>query len=404
MEQCSVLFEYFQGFFLKGLELDRESAEYVFTLEPEQNAACTCCRCGRSKLPVHDRTIRRVRDLPVFGLASIIEFPRRRVLCPDCGPQLELLCWLDPHMRLTRRLAENITQLLQAMTVRQVSRMYRLDWKTVKNIDKRDLKIRLGGLDMNGVNFLAMDEFAIQKGHRYATVIIEPNSRRVLWVCRGRAREDVRPFFESLTDDQSQAIRAVAMDMTASYQLEVERYCPNAVVVFDLFHVVAKYGREVIDRVRVDVANELRHDKAARRLVKGMRWMLLRNAENITSEKDRIRLRELLDANEALSLVYILKDQLKQLWKYRHQGYARRAWQEWKAIAEESMIEPLLKFVARLEPYIPGIISHARWPLNTSVLEGINNRIKVIKRMAYGYRDDEYFFLKIKNAFPGIGL
>ncbi|MCB1187872.1 transposase family protein, partial [bacterium] len=80
MEQCSVLFEYFQGFFLKGLELDRESAEYVFTLEPEQNAACTCCRCGRSKLPVHDRTIRRVRDLPVFGLASIIEFPRRRVL------------------------------------------------------------------------------------------------------------------------------------------------------------------------------------------------------------------------------------------------------------------------------------------------------------------------------------
>src|SRR5690606_13011596 len=111
-----------------------------------------------------------------------------------------------------------------------------------------------------------------------------------------------------------------------------------------------------------------------------------------------------LDANKALSIVYILKDQLKRLWRYKRPGYAKRAWEQWKSIAEESMIEPLLKFVARLEPYIPGIISHARWPLNTSVLEGINNRIKVIKRMAYGYRDDEYFFLKIKNAFPGNGL
>src|SRR5690606_5285018 len=172
VEQCSVLFEYFQGFRLKGLDLDSETAEYIFTLEPEQSASCSCSRCKRSGLPVHDSTMRRVRDLPVFGHASIIEFPRRRVLCPDCGPQLEMLSWLDPHMRLTRRLAENITQLLQAMTVRQVSRMYRLDWKTVKNIDKRDLRKRLGSLDMSGVQFLAMDEFAIQKGHRYATVII----------------------------------------------------------------------------------------------------------------------------------------------------------------------------------------------------------------------------------------
>lgn len=404
MDQCSVLFEYFQGFRISGIELDRDSRDYIFTLEPDSTASCSCSKCGRSGLPIHDSTIRRVRDLPAFGHGSIIEFPRRRVLCPDCGPQLELVSWLCPYMRLTRRLADNISWFLIGSTIRQVSRLFQLDWKTVKNVHKLSLRERFSQLDLDGVQFLAMDEFAIQKGHRYATVIIEPRHRRVLWVCRGRSREDVRPFFEAMTQDQRKAILAVAMDMTASYSLEVERYCPQAAVVYDLFHVVAKYGREVIDRVRVDEANRHRDDKAVRRLVKGSRWLLLRNPENIGSEKDRQRLRDLLDANEALSIVYILKDQLKRLWKYRHKGYAKRAWDQWKALAEESCIEPLLKFVARLEPYIKGIIDHARWPLNTSVLEGINNKIKVIKRMAYGYRDDEYFFLRIKEAFPGIGL
>jgi len=191
------------------------------------------------------------------------------------------------------------------------------------------------------------------------------------------------------------------MDMNSAYIEEVQDQCPGAEIVYDLFHVVAKYGREVIDRVRVDEANRLRGDKKARKVVKSSRWLLLRNYENIQKEQDRVRLAELLEANQALATVYVLKDDLKHLWDYSHVGYARRFWEQWYCRARDSGIEPLKKFATKLKEYLQGILAHCRWPLHTSVLEGINNKIKVIKRMAYGFRDDGYFFLKIRAAFPG---
>ena len=122
----------------------------------------------------------------------------------------------------------------------------------------------------------------------------------------------------------------------------------------------------------------------------------------MTREADQVRLRELLAANRALMITYVLKDDLKELWSYRHEGYARRFWLAWFRRAIRSRIEPLKAFALKLRGYLPGLLAHCRYPLHTSVLEGINNKIKVIKRMAYGFRDDAYFFLKIRAAFPGI--
>ena len=137
-------------------------------------------------------------------------------------------------------------------------------------------------------------------------------------------------------------------------------------------------------------------------MVKGARWLLLRNKKNVTKAEDRVRLKELLAANEQLATVYVLKDDLKHLWDYKYPGAARRFWDQWYERAVESGIEPLVKFAKALEQRLKGILAHCRNPLHTSVIEGINNKIKVIKRMAYGFRDDEYFFLRIRSAFPGI--
>jgi transposase len=316
---------------------------------------------------------------------------------------LERLSWLEPWARHTTRFAESVARLCRVMTHKHVAEEYGIDRKTVKNIDKRYLEKTIGPPDLSSVRLLAMDEFAIQKGHRYATVVIAPERKEVLWVGRGRGREDVRPFFEMLGDQGRARIEAVAMDMNGAYANEVEAQCPQAEIVYDLFHVVAKYGREVIDRVRVDEANRLKHDPAARKVVKGARWLLLRNAENIKLREDKIRLKELLAANRRLTAVYILKDDLKHLWDYKYPGAAKRFWKQWYNRAVRSRIEPLKKFARKLNEYIGGILSHCRYPLHTSLLEGINNKIKVIKRMAYGYRDDDYFFLKLRQAFPGNG-
>jgi transposase len=340
--------------------------------------------------------------LPIFEVPVELVVPRLRLACERCGPKLERLGWLEPYARVTSRLAASVAQLCKLMALRHVARYYGLAWTTVKLIDYRHLERELGPVDLADVTVVAMDEFAIQKGHRYATVVVEPFRKRVLWVGRGRGREDVRVFFELLGPEGCKRLQAVAMDMNTAYELEVRLHCPQAQIVFDLFHVVAKYGREVIDRVRVDEANRLRGDRPARRLVKGARWLLLRNRENVTAQDDQVRLRELLAANRALFTVYVLKDDLKALWAYRHAGYAERFWKHWYRRAMSSGIEPLKIFARRLKLYVPGILAHCRWPLGTNIVEGINNTIKVIKRMAYGYRDDAYFFLRIRAAFPGI--
>jgi transposase len=190
------------------------------------------------------------------------------------------------------------------------------------------------------------------------------------------------------------------MDMNTAFDLEVQKQCPNARVVYDLFHVIAKYGREVIDRVRVDEANRLRDQSKLRQVVKRSRWLLLRNRENVP-EAQLPRLDELLAANASLMTAYVMKASLKELWQTQGGWAWRAAWRNWLAMARESDIEPLIRFANKLAPYWRGILARVRWPMHTGQLEGINNRIKVMKRMAYGYRDSAFFFLKIKAAFPG---
>ena len=371
----------------------------VLRLEPLKGVPRQCSGCARQVDAVHDRKERRVRDLPIFDVPVELIVPRLRLLCPGCGPRLEVLRWLDPYARMTARMAQSVAWLCQKLPIEQVAQFYGLAWSTVRLIDQRYLERKLGPVDLAGVSVIGMDEFAIQKGHRYATVVVEPSRKRVLWVGLGHGREDVRRFFELLGPQGCQQIQAVVMDMSGAYAQEVRAQCPQAQIVYDLYHVVAKYSREVIDRVRSQEAQRLRAEQAPNRLVRGDRWLLLRNARNLNATQ-QIRLQELLAANRALMKVYILRDDLKALWTYRHVGYAQQFWRQWYRRAVASRVAPLQLFARRLKPYLAGILSHCRFPLHTSFIEGINNKIKLIKRMAYGYRNFDYFFLKIRAAFP----
>jgi transposase len=137
-------------------------------------------------------------------------------------------------------------------------------------------------------------------------------------------------------------------------------------------------------------------------VVKRSHWLLLRNPANLQAF-ERIRLAEVLDANQSLLAVHVMKEQLKALWNASTAWAWRSAWRQWHAQAKESEIPALMHFAKCLRPYWRGILARVRWPMHTGLLEGINNRIKVIKRIAYGFRDDAYFFLKIRAAFPGLG-
>lgn len=374
--------------------------DLLLRLEADPHVDPRCGRCQRPCGLIHDRSLRRVRERHLFDRQVWLEVPLRRVECLSCGVSTEHVPWLPARSRLTGRLIAHVDALLRLLPIRHISQLTGLHWHTIRTIDARRLAREVTPPDLSQVRRLIMDEFALFKGHRYATVAICADTHQVLWVGEGRSRKDVQPFFEMLGPEVCARIEAVAMDMNTAMDLEAKAHCPNIRVVYDLFHVIAKFGREVIDRVRVDQANTLKANPSNRRVIKRSRWLLLRNRSNLTDEQG-VALDDLLAANAPLTTVYVLKAQLKELWYAPSEDEARRRWNEWYRLALDSQLPPLIAFAKRLAPYLEGIVASALYRLHTSVLEGMNNRIKVIKRMAYGYRDSAYFFLKIKAAFPG---
>src|SRR5690554_432373 len=390
---------FWEGFTVESsTQLDAQSL--LIRLQPAQDSLPCCSGCHQPTSAIHDTTIRRVRERDLLQYRLWLEVPVRRVRCAACGPRVEHIRWLPGCQRLTAAMIHWVESLVRLMPVQHVAQLLGLHWHTVKAIDQQRLQRDVAEPDKRRIRRLIMDEFALFKGHRYATVVIDADTQQVLWVGEGRSRAAVRPFFAWLGPETCGQIEAVAMDMNTALDLEVQHHCPQARVVYDLFHVVAKFGREVIDRVRVDQANQLRHDRPARTLVKRSRWLLLRNRSHLKDDQ-ALKLEELLQANQPLMTAYLLKDQLKELWYAPSEAEARRRWREWLQLAMSSGLAPVHQFARRLTSYVDGIIASARYRMNTSVLEGMNNKIKVLKRMAYGYWDNDYFFLKIKAAFPG---
>jgi transposase len=240
-----------------------------------------------------------------------------------------------------------------------------------------------------------IDEIAVRRGHCYMTVVADYFTGRVVWMGPGRDKTTLGAFFATMSDPQKRAIEAVAMDMWDPYINRVRFHCPQAKIVFDFFHLVQAFGK-VIDKVRRREYHKA--NTSGRKVLKGSRYVLLKNEDNLT-DRQRNHLRSILALNKTLSTMYVLKDQLKLLYFYSDRKRVQQALETWCQMAETITYPEVKAFVKRLQRHAYGIINHADYPIGTSPLEGMNNKIKVIKRKAYGFHDIEYFVLKVKQAF-----
>jgi len=318
----------------------------------------------------------------------------RKVRCPDCGIRVEHHDFVDPYARYTHRLAQFVFQLCEHMTLKAVAELLHLSWYQVKVIDKSELRKRYRNRNFEGVTILSIDEISLRKHHKYLTVISNFETGEVIGVAENRDYTALANFMKNLPLEIRNNIEAVAIDMWDPYIKAIKEHLPNAHIVFDLFHVTAAFSR-IIDKIR-----NLEYRKAdpeLKRLMKGSRFLLLKNPQNLKFD-EQPRLRALLKNNESLALLYILKEYLKRLWQYRYRAAAEKFLLYWSQLAWQSGIHLLYKFVNMLHNYSYGILNHCRYPIHTGKLEGINNKIKVIKRKAYGYHDLEYFALKIMHA------
>ena len=390
--------------------LDREGREAVnnasvarVVVELGRRDSTFACTCGRTFTRYYDVRERFVQDLPWGPWQEVLLLvPRFRVMCPQCGVKTEPLGWLAGSCLYTRRLGDAVALACREVrSVAAIAQTFGLNWHTVKNIDKACLAQELNPPDCRGVRHLALDEFSIRRRHTYGTIFLDVERNRVLWVCMTREKQAVVDvFYRVFGKDACAGIEAVSMDWWEGYEKAVKEALPHAHVVWDLFHIVKKYNLEVVDRVRLDQVSRC-HAPEERRALKKTKFILLKNRRNLVQDEPA-RLEELLAINKPLCTVYILRDALKKMWEYRYPKAAETWFKGWYKRAIRSRIEPLKKFARSLKERLHGILAHCTHPIHTGILEGINNKVKVIKRVAYGFRDTEYFFLKIRAHFSGV--
>jgi transposase len=377
--------------------VNRQATVAHIQVKPDKRFQPICHECGKPAAGVHSWTQRKIRDLNMAATQLWVTCHYRKVFCAHChGIHIEALDLFHPYLRVTLRLAYFVYQLCRVMTVSEVAQLLNLDWKTVKNIDKFYLERDFGQPDLKGLRILAVDEISIRKGHSYLTVVLDYLSGRVLYIGKKRKAKTLKRFFNKLSISQRKKIEAVAMDMWDPFIKAVTDKLPQAKIVFDLFHVVANFSR-VIDKVRnSEYRKASKEDKA---VFKGAKYLLLKNRGNIRRQSHRQQLKELLALNQVISTVMILKEKLKHIWTYRSRTWAGKALDQWCQLAKSLNNRSVNAFVRMLQRYQYGIINHCDYPIHTGKLEGVNNKIKVIKRKAYGFHDLRYFTLKIYQAF-----
>jgi transposase len=266
------------------------------------------------------------------------------------------------------------------MTVQDVSEVFRLSWGTIKNIDKEYLRKHYSKPVLKDVEIIAIDEFAYQKGHKYQTVVYDLIKGRVIYVGQGRAEESLEKFFERLRRSGA-TIRAVAMDMWLPYFNAVIYNIPEAKIIFDRFHI-AKLMNQTLDEIR----RALYHDETFlndRDLIKGIRWLLLKNNKNLNDEKnERERLEQALQINKPLAQAYYLKEELGELWKQTTKQEADRFLQSWVESVQTTTILALIKFAKTLMAHRSGILNWFDYQISTGPLEGFNNKITLALRLS----------------------
>ena len=320
------------------------------------------------------------------------------MLCRHCGKvKRERLDFLADNPLYTKRFAWYVGRRCRSSTVSDIARELHLDWHTVKELDKQYMAAQLERAGTPAPKAIGIDEISIRKGHTYRIVVSDLIRRRPIWFGGAdRSEDSMRQFYDWLGEKKAKGIRLAVMDMWKPFRNVTNERAPQAAILFDKFHIMSHLG-DALDQVRKMEYARLRGED--RRYIKGQKYVLLSNRENLTLDGRR-SLKTLLAANKRLNTAYLLKESFGQLWDYQSEAWARRFFENWKASLKWQRLKPYEKFAGMIERHWDGIAAYCKPENKVSLgfVEGLNNKIRVIQRRAYGLRDEEYLRLKILTS------
>jgi transposase len=332
--------------------------------------------------------------VPIGGKPVSVVLSIPRVHCATCQVIRQVpLTFADPRRSYTRAFERYALELSRLMTIQDVAHHLGVGWDLIKDLQKRDLQRRFGKPRLSKLKQIAIDEISIGKGHRYLTVVLNLESGAVVFVGDGKGADALEPFWRRLRAARAQ-VEAVATDMSPAYIEAVRQHLGAAVHGFDHFPVVKLFNEKLSD-FRRELQREA-EEKMDKQVLKGTRWLLLKNPENLDpKKKERERLEEALRMNQPLATVYYMKEDLRQIWEQPDKATATRVLEDGLRRAEASCLKVLQKFAGTLAMHRTGILAYYDCRISTGPLEGTNNKIRTMQRQAYGFRDQEFFKLKL---------
>src|SRR5262249_6644225 len=363
----------YHAFGIRGYQYVRteyQDGQVIFTIHQEPHT-CRCSACGSKQVISRGHVERCFRSVPIGSRATFVVLPIPRLQSLACGlvRQAEIT-FADPRRSYTKAFERYALELSKRMTIRDVAAHLGVGWDLIKEIQKRDLSRRFAKPKLKHLRYIAIDEIAVAKGHRYLTVVMDLESGAVVFVGDGKGADALKPFWKRLRPSRAK-IQAVAMDMSGGYQAAVRTNLPLAKIVFDHFHVIKLFNDKLSElrRALYREATEIQHKE----VLKGTRWLLLKNAENLDEEKhEKKRLNEALALNEPLATAYYMKEDLRRFWEQPGKGFATTFLDVWIRRAEASGIKFLHQMAKTLRAHRAGLLAYYDVRITSGPLEGTN--------------------------------
>lgn len=359
-------------------------------IEPRANGRAICSGCGRPG-PGYDRLPqRRFEFVPLWQIAVFFVYAMRRVDCPRCGVTVERVPWAEGKHTMTTTFRWFLARWAKRLSWQEVAGIFQVSWEDVFRSVKYAVSWGLAHRDLSGIEAIGVDEIQWQRGHHYLTLVyqIEDGMKRLLWVARDRTEESLRGFFQTLSEEARLSVRFVCSDMWQAYLNVIAEQLKNVVHVLDRFHIMKKMG-EAIDEVRRGEARRLKKD-GYEPVLKQSRWCLLKRPANLT-EKQTVKLAELLQYNLQSVRSYLLREDFQRFWEYSSPGWAAKFLDQWCTRTLRSRIAPMKKVARSLREHRDLILNwfRARGKVSAGAVEGLNNKAKLTTRKAYGFRTYE---------------
>lgn len=369
-------------------------------LATKEGRRLPCSKCQHRR-PVRDQLDEREwRHVPLWGIAVVLLYAPSRVDCATCGVHVEAIPWSAGKSPITVPLVILLATWTRLLAWEVVAGLFGVSWSTVRTAVQRAVEYGLGHREDGKVYYLGIDEISRRRGHIYHTQVYDLGAKRLLWSGEGRKEETLRRFFDEWGAEKTARIRGICCDMWAPYIDVVKEKAPNAVLVFDKFHIV-RHLLDAVSDVRRQEAREL--SKTNPDLLKDTRYLFLKNPWNLTDPQRR-RLGFLEKLNLKVTRAYILKEAISGLWVYRVKGWAKRFLDRWFWWATHSRLKPMRDFAWMLRRHQEGVLAWFKVPLDNGATEAMNNNAKAVAHRAHGYRTAKTFTLSLLHCLGKLPL